>query len=124
MNLDSNVPVKYGASYKSITALVANTPEAVFAPGSNVNGAIVWTASAVSRAGGSSNISYVAKTSAPATVVDGDVIASANSFSQNVSNDSGLSLSRPVFISAGKGLYAISTVSESSGSRSVLYTLL
>lgn len=118
----------YGASYKSLTPTAALTPDTVFAPGANVNGAIVTTANFLSHnSGGATFASFVAKSSAPATSIDGDVILSSDNFTLLAGNyiSSG-SLKTPIFIPAGKGLYYITAVAESAGyaMRSVLYTLL
>lgn len=118
----------YGASYKSLTPTAALTPDTVFAPGANVNGAIVTTANFLSHNnGGPTFASFVAKSSAPATSIDGDVILSSDTFTLLAGNyiSSG-SLKTPIFIPAGKGLYYITAVAEtvSYSMRSVLYTLL
>lgn len=118
----------YGASYKSLTPTAALTPDTVFAPGANVNGAIVTTANFLSHnAGGPTLASFVAKSSAPASSIDGDVILSSDSFTLLSGNYiSTGSLKTPIFIPAGKGLYFITAVAESASYsiRSVLYTLL
>lgn len=113
----------YGASYKSITAMAANTPDTVFAPGANVNGAIVWAGSSIMGMASASPASFVAKNSAPASVIDGDVISEPMLYA-NV-NNFGCRIARPVKIPAGKGLYYIPSVAEASPTiRQVLYTLL
>lgn len=117
---------RYAASYKSITSMGANTPDTVFAPGVNVNGAIIWRAQFISATGAGNAIAtgYVANGAPPASIIDGDVIL-LPSGTPNGAVTSGL-LEVPVMIPAGKGLYFISTVGESANSaaRSVLYTLL
>lgn len=120
----------YGASYKSNTAMAANTPDVIFAPAANVNGAILWdcairTASAV---GGNHTCAFIAKNAAPASIVDGDVVLFSEQLSVAAPNwvASGR-LVRAVKIPAGKGLYAIANNAEAAGafsSRSALYTLL
>lgn len=120
-------PIKYGASYKSNTGLAVNTPETIFSPAANVNGAILWAASHISQASGVPYSSFLAKTSAPATSLDGDAVLSPNMLSLIVASNtygSGSKLDRPVFIPAGKGLYFISPVAETGAIRSALYTLL
>jgi hypothetical protein len=122
-----NLPVRYGASYKSNTPLAVNTPETVFTPAANVNGAIVWLASFMAYNGSAGMAtSMVAKSSAPTSIVDGDVILGSQNIAYvSTGVGSGGSLMRPVFIPAGKGLYFISGGSgESITIKSVLYTLL
>ena len=124
--MTANDPIRYGASYKSTTALAANTSEAVFAAGSNTNGAIVWHADAITVTGVSSNaMAWAAHTAAPNSVTVGDVLASNNNSTvvAGVTNTHAR-LNRPVFVPAGKGFYFTSAVGESSAYRSASYTLL
>lgn len=117
----------YGASYKSLTLKAANTPDEVFSPAANANGAIVWRANFQTQSAANTGAAYVAKASAPATVIDGDVIVGTDALYTGVGAQTGASgkLERPVFIAAGKGFYYIATTLESLiGVRSVLYTLL
>jgi hypothetical protein len=119
----------YAASYASNTAKLANTPDTVFAPGSNPNGAIVWEAMA--NMWGSTlhpNFAYLAKAgAAPASVIDGDPILIGV---QTVLVSAGVNLASaqlncPVKIAANKGLYYIASEGEGTPPhRSVLYTLL
>lgn len=114
----------YGASYKSTTGLAANTPDTVVAPGTNVNGLKVWKARWANRS--ATVAGFLAKASAPATVIDGDVIVGTNmdQYSSGGSASSSGWLDTPVIIPAGKGLYFISTTLEAEAYRSVLYTVL
>lgn len=116
----------YGASYRSTTALSANTAQTVFSAASNVNGAIVHAASFSDYATGVLSSAFLAKTSAPANVTDGDAILSGENITFIGSSEysSSASLKNPIFIPAGKGLYFISNINEIFASRSVLYTLL
>ena len=117
----------YVTSFKSISALAVNTPETVFAPGANTNGAIIHAINFTSAvAAGLPVAAFVAKASAPATVIDGDVIASLNYLAMGAVNVGGGNLNTPIKIAAGKGLYAISATAESATyvMRNVLYTLL
>lgn len=125
--------IEYGASFKSIVPLAANTPETIFTAGSNANGAIVWRASFTTQANGSLNMqaSIIAKASAPSTVVDGDVIVSPNFAAYRVAYDYVLvsaGLESSIYIPAGKGLYYISSVAEHASAiglmRSLIYSLL
>lgn len=115
---------RYASSYKSNTALAANTPETVFTPAANTLGAWVWLASFVQNAG-SPGAAFVAKTSAPTTVIDGDVIQSTSvqTYSGGIYFECG-QLPTPVFIPAGRGLYFINTGLAAGALRSCLFTLL
>ena len=119
--------VRYGVSYKSVAAMAANTPETVFAPASNVDGAVIWDARFVTwNASASHQSGFLAKTSAPLGITDGDVIVSPDTSSGSAANSTVLGkLLRPILIPAGKGLYYLTTVLEAAGAyRMVLYTLL
>lgn len=116
----------YGASYRSTTSLAANTPETVFTPAANINGAIIHSAQFLHfDAAGVALPAYLSKASAPASVIDGDAILSTDCYAPFTGQNSHFgSLKRPLRISAGKGLYFISNILQSAASRSVLYTLL
>ena len=113
----------YGVSYKSTTALAALTPEQVFSAAANVNGAIVWTAEALSGVGaGIQQCAFIAKAAAPVSLIDGDVVSISDFAFTNTWGKT--KTSRPVKIPAGKGLYFIASLAESSAHRLCLYTLL
>lgn len=120
----------YGASYKSTTALAANTADTIFTAAANVNGAIIHSAQfADFNAGTATNGGggFLAKATAPATVLEGDSILGVDTFAvYSAAVTMGLgSLKNPVKIPAGKGLFFITGVAQSNtNSRSVLYTLL
>jgi hypothetical protein len=117
----------YGLSFKASSALAANTAETVFTPAANANGAILHSAQLYSfHASLLTGCCLLAKTTAPASIVDGDSILSPDSGSifTGAVNQSA-SLKNPVRIPAGKGLYFISAVLEGAGgSRGALYTFL
>ena len=114
----------YTGSYKSTTVLSANTPDTVFTPAANVNGAIVWSASILSQAAiaNNYNVGLLAKNAAPTTIIDGDLLTSFDFI--NANNSFSASLKRPVKIAAGKGLYFLAQNAETNGLRTCLYTLL
>lgn len=120
------IPSVYGASYKSVTAMAANTPDTVFTPAANANGAIIHRINGFSATGAAvwTQPTFIAKASAPATVIDGDIIAMMDSGVWTGAGASNLKLEKPIFIPAGKGLYYIANAAETLGQRSVLYTLL
>ena len=118
-------PIEYGASYRSTTALLANTPEVVFTPAANINGAILHSAQFYSESStGGGNAAFLAKVSAPLTSVDGDAILTGSSGAIGTTRIIAGGLNRGVRIPAGKGLYFISTSAEAVANRGALYTLL
>jgi hypothetical protein len=115
-----------GAWVNNATA-VANTPLTVFAPGANVNGAVVWQASAVDAVASVAHQVFIAKASAPATVIDGEVIAQSlvTAVTPGVNVIVGIDLCNPRRIAPGLGLYFISGLAGTSAMmRSARYTLL
>lgn len=114
---------QYANSYDSLTALAANTPETIFTPAANVNGAVVVSAeyntfsTAAFMAFG-----FVAKTAAPANVLDGDLIVTGAS--NNTTLFKVASLQSPIQIPAGKGLYRICSLAEQFPFASCLYRFL
>jgi len=116
----------YGASYKSTTALAANTPETIVAAGSNVNGVTIWHASTYSRdvTAQQSGV-FIAKATAPATVIDGDVLCGSTAGSEGAGFFCGGGMiDRPLIVPAGKGLFYISTTAMGQCQRMMLYTIL
>lgn len=116
----------YGATYSTNITQSANIAAQVFSPASNVNGAIVWSfTSEVTNAAAAIRCALLAKASAPASVIDGDPIASSDrSFTLGTAFTSGFKLARATRIPAGKGLYHISDANEATCLRGALYTLL
>lgn len=123
--LNPNLPVRYGASFKSQNAAAGS--ETVVAAAANVNGLIVWAAAFVAgTAAGLNQTALLAKTSAPVSPVDGDAILTGDASSFNATGAlylNGGSLKRPVFVAAGKGLFFFNGTDNQS-LKSVLYTLL
>lgn len=116
---------QYGATYKSTALLPANGTEMIFSAAANVNGAILHRAAFSSYRAAGVHLVFIAKATAPTSGVDGDVILQSTNGVQTASSiwSFGL-LDQPVFIPAGKGLYAMSDNAESIAMRSALYTLL
>jgi hypothetical protein len=117
---------RYGATYASAASQAANTPDTVFTPGANVNGAIVHRAMFEhGLSAGSHSCAYVAKTSAPATPADGaPILNHTTGFFDGTNYYRGGYSEGGIFIPAGCGLYFICSVAEFAALRSVLYTLL
>ena len=118
--------IRPGASFVSNTNLNANTAVAVFLAAANTRGAIVWGAAAASyNPTGAQQIALLAKAAAPATVIDG-VPVSTTQAGAFATGGFAASMKRemPYFIPPGLGLYFIAQTSETSGHRSVNYTIL
>lgn len=122
-------PLAATGFYATNSQMSAGVAEAIFSPSSNINGAILlqaainFTTSAVAA-----TCCVLAKSSAPASVLDGEVLvctALAQYYSGGVMWYSGR-LEAPQFIPAGKGLYAIASASElaSVNYRAARYRLL
>lgn len=119
-------PKQYGASYQSITALAANTPDTVFSAAANTGGAVLHCAGFLTIAA-SYNVSagYLAKASAPSTTIDGDVLCSTTGTYNDTTNvNTWGRLDRDILIPAGKGVYFITPTAEVGAARNSLYTLL
>lgn len=104
-------------SYSQSGAMTANTAVQVFAPAANVNGAILLGASI---SGYSSEVSLLAKTSAPANDGDGDLMLRSliRSYSTgSASNFYSDSCYMPQLVDAGKGLYFITPLGVSACAR-------
>lgn len=120
-------PVEYGASYRSVVSLAANTAEVVFSAASNIKGAILHKAQFVNVNALGSSAAYLAKSSAPANTSDGDAILTADFIGFITANYiTGGALDGGVFIPAGKGVYFIDSVAQAAGqsTRAALFTLL
>jgi hypothetical protein len=120
--------ITYGASYKSTTSMAANTPDTIFTPAANVSGAVLWRGSISTTAVSPYAGSIIAKASAPTTIIDGDVLASTESWVNSATQNAfSFRFERPIRIAAGKGLYWIVNSAESASNilqRAALYTLL
>lgn len=105
----------------------ANSSVNIFTAAANVNGAIVWAAGANDQNASGAPQSLIAKATAPATIVDGDVIA----FTRNQILSGAplfykeLELVEPQRIAPGLGLWFISGFAGSAvGYRHVRFSLL
>lgn len=126
--LNRNQGFTYGAAFRSTANVAANTAETVFTAAANVNGAIIHSIQMIALNGsGAHQPTFLAKSTAPANVSDGEPILSPD-FLQQISGivTAGASLKNAVKVPAGKGLFYINSAAESAGysSRSVLYTFL
>ena len=118
-------PFASTGNYKSNTALVANTPDTVFLPATNINGAIILSASAFDYDGNNTPLVLLAKNAAPTTDIDGEVLASSSITVVPSSNYYQLQLQGQQYIAAGLGLYFIQgTASGTVPRRYCRYKLL
>jgi hypothetical protein len=115
--------IRYATSYKTAAAGVANTAVNIFTGAANTNGAVVWGATIITSAAAAVCAALLAKATAPATTIDGDVYLVAAAAAANVAAPA--ELQNPVFVPAGLGLYHISDVNETGKPyKRVLYSLL
>lgn len=118
---------EYTNSYVSNTTKAANTPDTIFTPAANVNGAIVWHCDFATEtaAAAFANSAVLAKNAAPANVTDGvAIVTGVNPTTRNANYGCSGELKNPIKIPAGLGLYFIATNAESNAMRSCTYTLL
>lgn len=118
-------PLLPAVNYTVSGALLANTAVSVFLAAANTNGAIIHAAAANDTQATVGVLALLAKSTAPANVADGDVIAQASVYPGSSSNYLTLELKQPTRIAAGLGLWFIGSVNGLTPSlRSVRYTLL
>lgn len=117
-------PLAPTGTYQSAGILTANTPDTVFLPASNINGAVVLSAEGTSfNASSKGNYSLISKASAPTTPTDGNIVCAG--VGNPGENSSSIKLSIPQFIPAGLGLYFITNTTETAGlMRGCRYRLL
>lgn len=115
--------IGHQTSFTSTATNVAATPQNIVAAASNVNGLSVYMAEAMMVAAALGACSFLSKTTAPASVVDGYVLAQASAGVQ--ANAPTIRMSRRTNIAAGFRLDYITSVNEVGPSmRSVIYDLL
>jgi len=120
--LNRDVGFAYGTAYASTTVLIANTPQNILAAASNVNGVILWACGLNGIHATGSTASFLAKATAPGTVIDGDVLGIA--FLAASTNQPMPNLGQSRFVSSGKRLDAISTLTLASNLFHALFTAL
>lgn len=120
-----NRPKAATGKYVSSAAVAANTPDTIFTPAANVNGAILLYAESTSLNTTSQIFpTFIAKMSAPVNVSDGEVIHRSQlaAFINTNFVEAGC-LQEPQFIPAGLGLYYIQS-GPSTPTRSCRFVLL
>lgn len=124
---NANPLIRYGASFASVANLAANGSVQVFAPASNVAGAIVWNASMFAQAAsGFPGLALIAKSgAAPTLFTDGACLMSAqNAYNNGSHAGEAAALTMPIFIPVGMGLWFFATNADNHARRSCLYNLL
>jgi hypothetical protein len=123
----NEIGISWASSYRSTTAMGANTPDSVFSAAANANGGTLWAAQFENVNAGIANLyaAYLMKAAAPATVIDGDVLVQGQgNFTIGAANSVLFgTLARAVRFASGKRLDYISTTAEANAHRSALYTL-
>jgi hypothetical protein len=125
--LNRDVGFVYGTAISTTSAGAANTAVQLIAPGTNVNGVILWRASVAGRGVTPPLLmGILAKSSAPATVIDGDVLVGTDASAETAGPVSFCfgRLERAVFVSAGKGIYKMNSQAEANAYASILATVL
>jgi hypothetical protein len=115
--------IRYATSYKTATVGAANTAVNIFTAAANTNGAVIWAATIITSAGAAVCATLLAKATAPASTIDGDVYLAAAAAAATIAASA--ELQNPVFVPAGLGLYHICDVLETAKPyKRVLYSLL
>lgn len=107
-------PLAATGNYKANGALAANTPETIFTPAANVNGAILLTAGAF-QYDVSHVHTFIAKNAAPTTPFDGEILIASGWYFSSGANAFMCQLNDEQFIPAGLGLYFIASAALAAG---------
>lgn len=112
-------PESPSGNFTSRSANAANTPDAIFTPAANVNGAIVYAAGmAVFNNTTLPNAAFLAKNAAPATPIDGDLILlGLPAVSYGGFAGVQATMPSPQYIPAGLGLYFIADQALNAGTQ-------
>lgn len=102
-------------AWNNTAVVAANTAIQIFAPGANVNGAILWSAASYDANAAATMQVLIAKASAPASITDGEVIAQCQINSNGTTNYLNIQIDRPRRIAPGLGLYFLSSAAGSVG---------
>lgn len=122
------VPVRIGElaqAWGNFSTDAANTAVNVFTAAANVNGAVILSAQASTIHAGFSVGSFLAKATAPANVLDGEIVAQSNGGSFGGSYYNAVDMQAPQRIAAGLGLWFITNAAATAnGLRSARFILL
>lgn len=117
-------PLLAGASWSNAATLGAGATN-IFLPAANVNGAIIHSAYSQDISAGAVLQSFLAKNAAPASVLDGEVVALSQYAPVTGNSVQNIAMTQPLRIAAGLGLYFYSSAAGSAGyGRACRYTLL
>lgn len=109
-------PEQSTGNYKSQLAVAANTAETIFTAGANANGAIILSGGilkADSATVGDVSV-FLAKATAPTSVIDGEVFLSAAPYLVNTNYLTNGQLPGPQYVAPGMGLFFLSTSAVSA----------
>lgn len=123
---DAQRPEAPGGNWQNSIAVAINTPIAIITPAANVNGAILWSAGAQDYNAAATPQNFIAKATAPANFMDGDVLCMSKNSTWNGSFlYKEAELVRPARIAPGLGVYFISAFAgAAAGYRYARFTLL
>jgi hypothetical protein len=116
----------YGAVYSADGATGASHLTTVILPAANVNGVLIHAATQYSSDAASNGLStLLAKASAPAGLMDGDVL----DFQQAPTSVGGVYFTTRKLLSAvrvpsGRGIYIFNLIAQANNMRNVVYTIL
>lgn len=119
-------PEVESGSWADVSVLAASTPLTIFTPASNVNGAILLSASLNENVSVVGNAAFISKTSAPASITDGSIVLQGL-YNGSTQNTLTASLPKEEWIPAGRGLYYIANAAlgaTAANLRSARYKLL
>lgn len=113
-------------SYASSNAISANVPETVFTPASNVNGAIILSIGGMAWSNASQFpfSTFIAKSSAPTSVVDGEGFGPMGGSTNGTNFFEYHSMNTPQTIAPGLGFYFITGSAINGGHRYCRFKLL
>lgn len=103
-------------------ALVASTPLTIVTPATNVNGLVVLSADM--NFGASATLLtqvFITKSSAPVSIFDGSVILASKLIVNTATQNGSATLPKEQYVSAGQGLYFISSSATASTPENVRY---
>lgn len=93
------------ASWADASATTVNTPFTLVAPGTNTNGILLLSAGMTDSVANACVQTFIAKISAPVSIIDGRVLAMSKAMSVPANALIQGELQAPVLIPAGQGLY-------------------
>lgn len=116
----------YGGVFSAAGAVAANALDTIVAPAANLNGVLIHASSQFSwDVGSNAEVTLLAKTSAPANWIDGDVLDLPISVVQVAGYFYTVRrLPEPLRVPVGKGVYMFNARAQSTCLRNCVYTVL